>query len=870
MAQPLWITPAGSLGTIAEGQYYSVPLTATDPDGGPVYYKVIAGALPSGIVVDATSGLLHGIPAATEFVQAELIDLAETVTSKFAIRAYTTKQQAGQTVIDRLSDRTFTLSVIGQDNPEWITPAGSVGTYYDGTPVYIQLEYDDNDRFDPLQVRLVAGELPPGLSVDNNGLITGYNELVTPFGAGVIPGNDRAGQGWDDFPYDWPTSSGISKNYEFTLEVTDGKASDLRTFTIYVYARNSLTADNDVVSVNSTFVTADVDNNRRPIILTPAGSIGTVRHDNFFAYKIEAVDPNGNPFTYQLTTSGALGYDEPGTLYDEFGFDRIALQLPPNLALDPVTGWITGYLANIGATKRIYTFAITAVENPPFTARSDNVFYTMTLEGDFDTEVTWITPSDLGTINNGEISTISVQAVTRSGASLSYRLASPSRQGFLSSVWVNQGGSGYSSITPPSVTFISEFGYGATAFAEVVGGQVVAIHIDNPGFGYVRPPEVRISGGGGEGAQAISFLEYNPEGGLFSKLPQGLNLLPSGNLAGSVSWKTFLLDGGTTTIDRTSQTGRPPSFTTIDSSFVFHVEAYNASKTISSVREFRILVLNTLDKPVLDIDLVAFPPDRDRDFITGLLESPNVMQESLLYRPDDPNFGVSQRVQFLHLSGLSPQQTNVFVEAMTKNHYRKNLVLGEIKTARALDDDGNVLYEVVYSTIIDDLVNNQGISVGESVQLPYPADGQTVVYPNSLADMRERILQSVGKISERLPRWMVSRQENGQVLGYQPAWVIAYAKPGASAQLAYNIRNYVGNQLNTIDFELDRYELIRIYTLSWDFETQTWLPSAQTYFDNYTTTFDGNGTVFIAPTDTYATSDRENKYLVFPKTNILG
>jgi hypothetical protein len=870
MAQPIWITPAGSLGTIAEGQYYSVPLTATDPDGGTVYYRVIAGALPSGIVVDSNTGLLHGIPAATEFVQSELIDLAETVTSKFAIRAYTVKVQSGQIIVDRLSDRTFTLSVIGQDNPQWITPPGQVGVFYDASPVSLQLEYNDNDRYDPLQVLLVAGELPPGLVIDNTGLITGYIKLVTPFGIGVIPGNDRAGQGWDDYPYDWPTST-ISTSYEFTLEVTDGKASDLRTFFIFVYARNSLTADNNTVSNDTTFITADVDNNRPPVMITPPGDIGRVRHDNFFAFKIDAESPDGNPFEYSLSTGPRIGFDAPGSLYDSSGFDRINLALPPNLQLDPQTGWISGYLTNIGATKRIYTFAVRAVELAPSTASSPPNFYEITVEGDIDTEITWITPTDLGFIDNGEQSTLTVEAVARSGAELNYRFASPSRQGFLSSIWVNAGGSGYDPANPPAVSFISEFGYGATAIAQVgAGGAVETIQIVNPGFGYVRPPEVRIVGGGGSGAQAVAFLEYNPQGGYFSKLPQGLRLLPSGNIAGNVSWKTFLLDGGTTTLDRTSQTGRPPSFTTIDSLFIFHVEAYNAAKTLSSVKEFRITVLNTLDSPVLDIDLVAFPPDRDRDFIQNLLTSPNVMQENLIYRPDDPNFGVSKRVQFLHLSGLSPKQTEVFVDAMTKNHYRKNLVLGEIRTARALDDDGNVLYEVVYSTIIDDLVNNQGISVGESVQLPYPADGQTVVYPNSLADMRERILGSVPKISERLPLWMVSRQENGQVLNYQPAWVIAYAQPGASAQLAYNIRNFVGNRLNTIDFELDRYELIRIYTTSWDFNTQTWLPSAQTIFDTNTTTFDGDDTVFIAPTDTYGTSDRDNKYLVFPKINILG
>jgi hypothetical protein len=42
------------------------------------------------------------------------------------------------------------------------------------------------------------------------------------------------------------------------------------------------------------------------------------------------------------------------------------------------------------------------------------------------------------------------------------------------------------------------------------------------------------------------------------------------------------------------------------------------------------------------------------------------------------------------------------------NHYWKNLILGSIETAQALDAAGNVIYEVVYSRIIDNLVNNNG------------------------------------------------------------------------------------------------------------------------------------------------------------------
>ena len=46
MAQPVWVTPAGNLGTIAEGLFFQRPIEALDPDGGVVSYSLIAGNMP--------------------------------------------------------------------------------------------------------------------------------------------------------------------------------------------------------------------------------------------------------------------------------------------------------------------------------------------------------------------------------------------------------------------------------------------------------------------------------------------------------------------------------------------------------------------------------------------------------------------------------------------------------------------------------------------------------------------------------------------------------------------------------------------------------------------------------------------------------
>jgi hypothetical protein len=120
----------------------------------------------------------------------------------------------------------------------------------------------------------------------------------------------------------------------------------------------------------------------------------------------------------------------------------------------------------------------------------------------------------------------------------------------------------------------------------------------------------------------------------------------------------------------------------------------------------------------------------------------------------------------------------------------------------------------------------------------------TTVYPNSLINMRDQVIDTVGQISKLLPRWMLSKQANGKVLGFTPAWVIAYCKPGRSGQVAYNIAQQFGEKLHLVDFEVDRYELDRLLTKNWDPDTGAWVPTpAATTFDlllHYETTAIGN------------------------------
>lgn len=744
--QPIWVTPAGSLGTVPEGTFYQVPLQVDEPGGDTVYYKVIAGSLPTGVVCDPNTGVLTGIPAATYTPAQDVIVSGVDVTSKFAIRAYTTKTISGVTVINRLADRTFTITVAGQNFPQWITPPGQLGEFFDGALLVpgIQLEYYDDPTPGIPPVSLVAGQLPPGLTLSDTGLISGF---ITPNPTiSVLAGFSRDGQGYSEYPFDFNTQS-PNYNYEFVLKVTDGRSSALRTFSMFVWSTSVFNASTTLITADNTVFTASISSIDAPVILNPQGSIGSVRNDNFFAYQFIGREVNNN----------TLGYT---------GFD-----LPPGLELNAETGWLYGYIPNLGLTELTYDFSVQAYDyyNPSIV--SELYYYSLTTVGPISTNITWLVPDDLGAIINGAASTFYVRATNTANLALQYRLKS----------------------------------------------------------------------------------------GSDSRLPQGLTLLPSGNIVGRVSFNNFSLDNNTTTFDQDT--------TTFDLTYTFTVNAYSINGLISVFNTFTIHVEQLYGEPYNNLYIECMPPVDDRALIISLVQDSSIFPPALIYRKDDPNFGIAKNVVYNHAYGLTAATLDDYVTALELNHYWKNLVLGQIKTAQALDELGNVLYEVVYSEVIDDMVNNDGTPVGKEVVLAYPVDPNTpeevdVVFPNALEDMRVQVIDTVGQVSKILPRWMQSKQTDGRVLGFTPAWVIAYTNPGASGQIAYNIQQQFGTQLNLVDFKADRYELDRSMTVNWDPVTQSWIPNPPTL-----TTFDRNYH-YQTPTQNYAAGG--TGYAVGDVIKILG
>ena len=1038
MTQPVWITPAGSLGVIPVGVFFQLTLLGELP-GEPeaeLYYTIIAGRLPDGIQC-AANGVISGTPDAVASLQGIPLEVGRDTTSKFTVRIYPELDPTN------IRDRTFTLTIAVIPEPTWVTPAGLIASYYDSDPVDFQFEFNEVYTPDTTVVTLIAGALPGGLRLGLDGLLTGYVQPSQNLNA--VAGYDISAQ--DSDPYDFLSQS-ISKNYQFILQVSNGHASSLRTFEIFVYSRSQMQASDAVLIDNNTFVTADETPYQAPFLTNATPSnLGTFRSSNYFAYQFVGEDYVNQPITYAISVNQGAGF-------------------APGLTLDPTSGWYYGYIPDQGTTETEYSFNVVVYQNEyitPTISITQTVAATRYITANYITSqlqqgmpiklvsnfgglvagtlyyidsiisetANWNTTLDkiisYNTVFTAILADSSVPTLTNATglveatrviectatASGTNRISCSSTTSLGLGQPLIFTGTAFGGITAAAQTIyyvieivslnefkVSDHPYSTSStntsvtlttaagsmnanmiltsaaypFTMTITGAVDAeVTWDTPEDlgniinGSVSMLKVAATNRGGR------TIKYRLKSGAYNSLPQGLQLMPSGDIVGRVSFDTFALDLGLTTFDQSFTINRNLASlgTTFDQTYVFTVNAYaedtnqtiyevasinvvsggsgyssvskptiaigapvgasavpavagtvtvsggaiteitlsengngytsaptvtvtqgfggsGASLTavmaatgsqdvISVYKTFQVHVIREYNRPYQNLYVRAMPPPNDRALIRSLLDDPEIFPPEYLYRADDVNFGKGTQVTYAHAFGLAPDTLERYVASLYENHYWKNLILGQIETAQAIDPvTGEVVYEVVYSKIIDNLVNADGQSVNKIVTLPYaivdPADGSTMitsVYPNSLVDMRNQVIDVVGQISTKLPLWMTSKQTNGRVLGFTPAWVIAYVNPGRAKEVAYYIQTYFAQQLNSVDFKVDRYILDRMLSKNWDTDAQHWIPRPPTLttFDRFSTgskTF--IGTVNICTS--LAWSDVNNRTLAY--INDLG
>jgi hypothetical protein len=722
MSAPIWLTPQGDLGIIPEEEYYEFFFDAYNPGGGNLTYSVIAGELPAGLEV-RPNGTVLGIPVGR--VAGVTLAVPKVTTSTFTVRI-----KNSQNIV---ADRTFSLTVAGI-LPQTFTPASAnLGTYLDGTYVYIDINTIEPNRYLQSTFSIIAGEIPPGLTFDNTtGVIKGY---ITP----VLSEQSAENTGFDNSPFaelgfDF-TGVSISKNYQFTIKADNTITIETQTYEIDVIAISSLSADStDYTADDVSIITADIlGPKHNPVILTEEGQIGIIRQNTNAEILIQARDYESDSLTYEIV-SGAL---------------------PNNLTLDSTTGYIFGRVpfGQLGST--VYEFSVRVKKTDIPIYQSEIKTFSIRVLGQISDIVEWQTDSDLGVLYTGEISELFIQASVPSGRVLNYRLA-----------------------------------------------------------------------------------------GEYGTLPYGLNLTEDGLITGRVSFETFMLDSNTTTFDN--------STTKFDKTFTFKIAAFDVGDYVYDVKEFTVRIIDQDTKPYENLYIQILPTREQRDRYTSIVSNSDVFPEDYIYRASDPWFGKNVSRRCLFLAGLNPEQASVYIESMRYNHYWKTINFGEIKTARALDDNFNVIYEVVYVELLDRGVNAEGFGPNINVNLPANSRNISTIHPNSFPNMVQRIANGVGYQNRGiLPSWMTSRQTDGRVLGFTRALVLAYTKPGKSAEIAYRVR-LIQDEFKFINFTIDRY--------SWD-------NSLSDVYNKNTETFRPNN--FVLGTGTISANIQSN-IVVGLTSNITG
>ena len=693
-----WTSNNGdSLGTFEE-QVTVAPLSLplSEPSAT---VKIISGSLPAGLRL--INNTIAGTP----------IEVARETVSTFVLRA---------TYNSQISDRTFKITVQGADIPVWQTPAdllaaGNNGVYYilDSAPVDFQLEVIDTDTAagQTLEYFIPAkgGTLPPGIQLTTDGKLVGVVDPILAIEKSAAAGYyDDAGydsgstsaydwsvpssNGFDSFYYDTtiydlstPTQSPkkLNRYYEFTVSVSDGDTIASRTFKLYVVGDDFFRADTTVMNVGTGVFSADNTHIRVPIWLTPR-DFGYRRANNYVTLILDVIDPN--------TLSGVVSYYQT-SLND----DNTASILPPGLTLDTITGEIAGRVPYQPAVTKEYKFTIAAqrigydidsVQLIEYVYEAANPGISQIKVSKFDAYSEYAIDKEFTVDGNTYI----IRSINTSNAA--YDVLTLNRAiltTFNSGTSINFG---TINITDTENT-VSE----KTFVVKLLG------EVDST-IAWITPSDL-----GSFSANYISTLNVRatttvPNANLLytvtsGTLPPGLTLSLSGELIGKVNSFGTELQPGLTVFD-SQQMQLDGNTTTLDRTFNFTIKAQDQFGFSAIERTFTISLSDPDNKQYSNVFLQPLLPQVQRSTFLNFVNNAEIFLPEYLYRPNDPNFGIQTKIKILAYSGIEAKAIESFVAAAAKNHKRRNLKIGSIKTAVAkTPGTQDVVYEVVYLEVID-------------------------------------------------------------------------------------------------------------------------------------------------------------------------
>lgn len=450
MTTPVWITPPGFVGTFTEGVSNSVTFAAK----GAMDFNIITGTTPPGFVTYVINTSTNADYTSTLVVSGTPYHAGINSRYQFVLRA---NNDSGVT------DRTFYADIVGASAPIWVTPSGFLKTgissqYYsiNGQFVDYQLsaEYDALPPGQKLRYYIedFDGTLPPGLQLTEDGRIIGHllDNLKLSYRASASGGYDT--EAYDKFPYDHVTITStsvgttakfISKTYQFRISVTDGISTSKQSFKIRVEDPASLRVDDTYILADTNQFLADAGYLLSPQWLSPA-NLGYIRANNNQIIQLSSYDfePGIGPVSYGIDANDGwrsfIKYQiNSAVLYQgktyictqahmsDYSFDStkwVLNELPPHFKIDSASGTLYASLPYQPAYSIPYSFTVFAKKTDVFTGNytvSSRKFY-LTIKGDVETVIRFVTGQYIGSIAPGYQSELSVVA-EHTGASYSIK-----------------------------------------------------------------------------------------------------------------------------------------------------------------------------------------------------------------------------------------------------------------------------------------------------------------------------------------------------------------------------------------------------------------------------------------------------------------
>jgi len=857
--------------------------------------KLISGNIPPGLRIDGTT--LRGTP----------LEVARETEFKFVIRA---------TLNDEIEDRTFKITIVGADEPIWVTPEGDLALgnnnavyVLDSSPINYQLQATDKDlgAGQKLEYFIASGDgqLPPGITLSSTGLISGVVDPVlaldklaaqgyyddNAYGTYAFDFGTRPANGYDSYFYDVdtydlsvPTKSPkkLNRNYQFRVSVSDGDTVSKRQFRIYVVGDDFLRSDNTILQIGDGVFSADNTHVRTPIWLTPS-ELGYRRANNYVTLFLDIVDKE--------TLSGFVGF----TL-ENVNDDGSPSIIPPGLELDSATGELAGVVPYQPAVTKEYKFTINAVRYAATgTTTFENVdilIYDNASKGDTVIKIS----------KNDRLLDLLNQTITIKGQTYLITQVNNAILAF-DTITINRPLETY---TRAGLVFTEELTDSTTSTLEANKKKTFTVtllgEVDST-ITWLSDSKLGIIGANYTSVFAVkaktsvpnAVIRYTLTSG---RLPPGLTLALDGEIFGKVRqfgenyyrafWKSGRVynagdvvkyDGnlylgnsthtasGSFSTDLTTKwepykfvkSGLPTfdsgelvfdgDSTTVDKSYTFTVNAQDQFGFSAITKSFTINVDDPNDFVYSNLIVQPMMKESQKALFNNFISDPTIFTPSDIYRPSDIQFGIQNQVKMLVYAGIETKFIQDYVAAASKNHKRKKFKFGSINSAIAkVPGTNDSVYEVVYVNIIDPADTNRGV-VKESIKIktrsalsinqanyetkdnssgviddnsyrlraktnPLDISSDAVKisenldnkrYISNITNMRNQLAKVGVSDGSFLPLWMRTPQENSiEELGYVTAVPLCYCKPGQSADIIINIKNS-GFNFTTLEFEVDRY-----------------------------------------------------------------